>query len=173
MVFADIDYVYVGSTVGFSSVNDSPSFGFNTAYQYMAELDNNFYLGINTHADLNMQFYDKTTEVSAGAIVGPSLGYSINPTSFLVATIAPAAYVETGDKEYVGIGLGGDLNYSYFFGTDNSFGITIGATSYLMFAELTDSNTKRNFIFDCVGYIGFTFRSGDYTGKETIFYNIF
>ena len=172
-VFADIDYLYFGTTGGFSSISNTPSFGFNTAYQYMAALGNNTYFGLNSHADFSFQFASEDTDISTGAMVGPSLGFAFNPSNFLVFTVAPALYVETGKADYAGFGMGLDVNHTLFLGTAKSFGITFGATSYLMFAEISNKGSRRGFASDIVGYLGFTFRSGDYVGTTQTYYNIY
>ncbi|GEM_PF-5661803 len=173
LVFADIDYLTLSFTGGFSSVSDSPSFGFNTSYQYMASLGSKTYFGLNSHIDGSLQFESDSTNLSAGTMIGPSLGFAFNPSNFLVFTIAPAIYTEINAYEYCGFGLGLDLNHSIFLGSSKSFGITFGTTTYLMFTELTSKKSGQDFCADILGYVGFTYRGGDFAEIAEVFYNIY
>ena len=173
-LFADVDYLTFGGTGGFSTVNNSASFGFNLSYQYMGRIGSKSYFGMNSHSDFNLQCVEgDEVSIATGVLVGPSFGYAFNPSNFLVFTIAPAVYVESGKKQYVGFGLGLDLNHTLYLGTYKNFGITFGATSYLMFADMTGKGGKRDFVTDNLLYLGFTFRSGDYTGATETYYNIY
>lgn len=176
-LFADMDYVTTGMTGGYSLVSDSPSFGFNTSYEYMARIGNNTYFGINTHADLNILIKDNKVNVGTGLLLGPAFGLAINNSNFLSITAAPALYFEVGsDYEYTGFGLGFDVNHTFYMGSDNDFGLTLGATAYTTFLNLMTENNeyvKSPVGFDCTGYIAFSFRSGDYTGDKDIYYNIY
>ena len=171
-LFADMDFLFVGMSGGYSGVSKTPSFGFNTAYQYMAAVGNNFYMGVNNHADVNFQIPTDDINVSAGVFLGPSMGFAFDQRNFLTFTAAPAIYTETlsNRTEYLGFGLGLDLNHTFYFGSNNDFGLTLGATSYFLFLDLSSGNKIG---YDAVGYLAFSIRSGDYTGVQSISYDVY
>ena len=173
-LFADMDYVTTGMTGGYSLVSDSPSFGFNTAYEYMASIGNNTYIGVNTHADLNIIVQENKVNVGTGLLLGPAFGIALNSSNFLSLTVAPALYLETGSNyDYTGFGVGFDVNHTFYLGSSNDFGLTLGATAYTTFLNIGSENIDKPIGFDCAGYFAFSFRSGDYTGDKNVYYNIY
>lgn len=177
-LFADLDYLTVGTTGGFSFVKDTPSFGFNTSYQYMAKIGDDLYFGLNNHADFNLLLSQNDINFGTGVLIGPSFGYGFDASNFLTFTFAPAIYVETGTinnsrYEFIGLGLGLDLNHTFYLGTYKNFGLVIGATGYFMFTDLAKNNISTSSNIAGVGYIAFSFRSGDYVGESDVYYNIY
>lgn len=173
-LFADMDYVTTGMTGGFSFVSEKPTFGFNTSYQYMARIGNDIYLGVNTHADFTMLSYNNELGIGTGLLIGPAFGFAFNRSNFLSLTVAPALYLETGSGyDYTGFGVACDVNHTFYFGSNNDFGLTLGATAYTTFLNITSENFDKPVGIDCSGYIAFSFRSGDYTGCKEEYYNIY
>ncbi len=158
-VCADSDFGMFGVTGGYTSKDNTALMGFNGTYQYTADISNSIGIGVGSHADFSfgLNHSDELTLFS-GVLCGLGIDVSFTDSASLNLTVGPVLAVEAGVKTAsVGIGVGADAAFSYYFDNEKTVGITAGATIYPQFLVLDDGRSD-NFSIAAVGYIGMSFR---------------
>ena len=86
------------------------------------------------------------------------LEFRISDSASINLLAGPAIAVDMGIVEpSVGMGIGADASFSYFFGTEKTVGVTAGVTLYPQFLVFDDSRDDY-FSLDAYGYIAMSFR---------------
>lgn len=179
VLLADVCSILLGTDFGFSSVNNAMTLGMNSSCQYLVPVkEDTLYFGVNGIANINWLFTSSSfnnIDSSAGGIIGPIFGIAESPKNFTSLSFGPGLYIEHVEKknEIIGFGVGADLNHTFYIGTDESLGITLGTTGYFVFVNMAASESKQTFKFYGTAYMGFSFRFGDYPTSTNTYYNIY
>lgn len=164
----DMDFLSANLSGGFSMVQNLPSFGGNLKYYYAVDLSPHVYFGFGNNDEFDFLFPENNLSAAAAVSAGPALVIVPNFSSTINMMVGPAIYVEAGKTsssqkyEIVSIGLTVDAFYTYYPKHSQDFGLTIGATGYLLFNNLAENSATRILTGDIKGYAGFTFRGGNY-----------
>lgn len=172
-LFANLEFTGTSLTGGYSSAFDNGMMGFNAEYMFSMDITKSVLMGFGTHADLSFVFGDNNPGLGVGVIVGPVLTLAPDDMNSINLLLGPAMYNENGyyGASYLGMGLGADLSYTYSFSGANSVGITLGATSYLMFYNsilgMGPGAINPNFVYALMGYVGVNWKLGARQGSGT------
>lgn len=158
-VAADSDFGSFGITGGYTSKDNTALLGFYGTYQYGAEVSSVLNIGLGSHADFEFGVnHDNVLSVFFGSLLG--MGMDIRPMDSMAIniTLGPALVVETGETTAsIGIGIGLDTAFSYYFDVNKSVGVTVGATVYPQFFVIDDGRSS-NFSIASLAYVGMSFR---------------
>lgn len=153
------EYVSTAFSAGFSNVNNGGTVGGSAAYHVLSKVNSEIALGVATKADMDILFKGTSRATSIGLMAGPAVEVSFSPTSALNFAAGLGLYTETsiGDDQYefLGLGLGIDASYNYYFDNYRSSGIVIGATNYTSFMDYAELNS--GIYADFSVYFGFAF----------------
>lgn len=157
--FADSDIATMGITGGYSMKDNTALFGFNAGYSYYASINESVGIGGGVHGDFAFGLNHRNDfTFASGFIGGLGLEFRISDSASINLLAGPAIAVDMGIVEpSVGIGLGADASFSYFFGTERTVGMTAGVTLYPQFLVFDDSRDDY-FSLDAYGYIAMSFR---------------
>ena len=93
-----------------------------------------------------------------GVMGGAGFEFRFGNELSLNLSIGPAVVCDVSDRNSsVGIGLGIDGAFSYFFGQEKCVGFSVGATAYPQFLVIDDYGNKP-FAISAMGYVALTFR---------------
>ena len=134
--FADSDIATMGITGGYSMKDNTALFGFNAGYSYYASINESVGIGGGVHGDFAFGLNSASINLLAGPAIAVDMGI-VEPS--------------------VGMGIGADASFSYFFGTEKTVGVTAGVTLYPQFLVFDDSRDDY-FSLDAYGYIAMSFR---------------
>ena len=134
-------------------------FGFNAGYSYYASINESVGIGGGVHGDFAFGLNHRNDfTFASGFIGGLGLEFRIKDAASINLLAGPAIAVDMGIVEpSVGMGIGADASFSYFFGTERTVGVTAGVTLYPQFLVFDDSRDDY-FSLDAYGYIAMSFR---------------
>ena len=157
---ADRDFGSVTFFGGYSSRYDTPLLGIGGGYQYLYEISDHIGIGTGVHTDVGFGIGSADhLAVLVGGVFGLAFEARLDPSSSINLTIGPGVIAETRGTadSSVGIGLGADASYSFFFGGNRTAAVTAGATVYPQFAVFDDAR-RTPFSIVAVGYLAISFR---------------
>ena len=158
-VFADSDIATIGMTGGYSAKDNTALFGMNAGYSYYASINSMVGIGGGAHGDFSFGLnHGNEFTFATGFIGGLGLEIRIKDSASFNLLAGPAIAVDSGiDEPSIGIGLGIDASFSYFFGEARVVGIVAGTSLYPQFLVFDDSSDKA-FSLDAYGYVGLSLR---------------
>ena len=158
-LFADGDFGSFGITGGYSSVSEYGYIGFNGTYQLLASVTDDVSIGMGLHSDFAFGLGNRRSlPLLLGVMGGAGFEFRFGNELSLNLSIGPAVVCDVSDRNTsVGIGLGIDGSFSYFFGQEKCVGFSIGATAYPQFLVIDDYGNKP-FAISAMGYVALTFR---------------
>ena len=155
---ADSDIATLGITGGYSMKDSTALIGFNASYGYYLSLDNTAGMGAGVHGDIAFGLNHESFTFAGGFIGGLGLEFRIKDSMSANLLLGPGLTVESGVREpAIGIGIGIDASFSYFFGDSRLMGITAGVSAYPQFLIFDDAG-REPFRLDVYGYVGLSFR---------------
>ena len=139
-LYADHEFVSVGLSTGYSSINKDAYVGGVASYHYLGRIDYQLSAGVGGRADYSVFLNPLSDDSCSGIIFGPALEATINPSCYFNGMGGISIYNETdkdGNDEFIGIGLGAEALCTYYIGQAREVGISAGGAAYLLLHDAT------------------------------------
>ena len=158
-VFADGDFGSFALTGGYSSQSGKGYMGFNGTYQLLASVTDDISIGLGLHSDFAFGFGGRySVPLLVGVLGGAGFEFRLGDELSINLSLGPAVVCEVWDHlASVGVGLGVDGSFSYFFGQEKAVGISAGVSAYPQFLVVDDLG-NRPFAISAMGYVALSFR---------------
>lgn len=151
---------------GYTSTTSSAVIGAGGDYGYLADVSRYVGIGFGTHLDFSF-INSRYGGFDFGALAGAAFEFRPAERMTINLLIGPGVTLQTDYDMYTGFGIGADISFSYYFGSDKNTGIVAGAVVYPQFASW-DTEGKRPFDIIAAGYLGVRFRYRGYSYNQLI-----
>lgn len=167
-LFASYSAFDFGGSASYSSVLKQPTVSLSAVYRNFAE-SNSVKFGFSGRAELGVGLkkdYD-FRPIAVSSYIGAGMAFDIGNRSSIYLGLGPAVTLELKGKDEktgvgttnLGVGLGADLSYGYYFSDSRNVGITAGVFGYGTLFNFGSQN-KNSFQFITGGFVGMSFGFG-------------